>query len=190
MSLLPENSSRAACSLSARKGGVRALFLVFLLALALGGLEGCGYTLGSESPSIFSERTGGRIPTLKLKSVDNPTLFTWLPYTLRSNVRDEIAARNLATWVDSGRADFELDLKISSYTYRSSVYDENDATQLYSANLTVEAIVYEGGTNQVIWRSGGVNYSDSRETLEEKGTADYLVQNIARQLADRMRNAF
>lgn len=190
MSLLPENSLVRARSLPVRGGSVRSLLLLCLLLLTLGALGGCGYTLGSESSSIFTEKTGGRIPTLKLKSVDNPTLFSWLPYTLRSNVRDEIAARNLATWVDSGRADFELDLKVASYTYRTSVYDEDDATQLYSANLTVEAIVYEGGTNQVIWRSGGVSYSDSRETLEEKGAADYLVQNIARQLADRMRNAF
>lgn len=166
---------------------VRSLLLLCLAALALGG---CGYTLGADTPSIFTERNQGKIPTLKVKSVENPTLFTWLPYSLRSHVRDEIAARKLAVWVDSGRADFEIDLKIASFTYRSSVYDENDATLLYSANLTVEAVVYEGGTNQIVWRSGAVSYSDSRETLEQKQAADLLLENIARQLADRMRQAF
>lgn len=177
--------ARIAFRLREKTGGA---VLLCLLCLALGG---CGYTLGSESASIFSKHSGSsQLPTLKVKDVDNPTLFSWLPYTLRNELREEIAARNLATWVDSGRADYEIELKIDSYTYRSSVYDPDDETLLYSATISVEATVYESGNNRVIWRSGRVSYSDSRESLEEKGAATYLVQNIARQLADRMRQAF
>jgi hypothetical protein len=186
----PENSGRAGGPVP-RPSALSALSAALLFCLLCLGPGGCGYTLGSESPSVLTRHSGStRVPTLKVKSVDNPTLYPWLPYSLRNELRNELAARNLAVWVDSGRADYEIDLKISSYTYRSSVYDYNDVTQLYSANITVVATVYEGGTNQVIWRSGGISYADSRERLEEKGAASYLIQNIVRQLADRMRQVF
>ena len=161
--------------------------LLWLLLLPV--FSGCGYGLGTRSASIFSDADGA-LKTLKIKSVENPTLDTWLPYELRSAIRDEIAARRLAIWVDSGRADFELDIKVVSYTYRTWVYDDQDVSLLFLADMIIEATVYRGNSNDVVWRSGPIQYSDTYETLEERKAATNLLREIARLLADRMRQVF
>ena len=160
--------------------GVAALFLVCLLSSC------AGYTLEADSPSIF----GSSDKTLKIKEVDYPTLQPWLPYVIRSSLRDEINARHLATWVDSGPADFEMQIKVVSYTTNEWMSDEIDHTMLFSSSMVIEATVYDGSTNKVVWRSGPVAYSDVLEQANERLAANDLVTQIVRQTVDKMRNTF
>jgi hypothetical protein len=166
------------------------LWFVFFCAAALP-LAGCGYQLGADAPSLFNRNgTARELATLKIKEVENPTLFPWLNYTLRNHLRDEVNARNMAAWVDSGRADFEISIRVDHYNYRSWFHDEKDMPLLYEADITLEATLYKGGTNEVVWRSGLVTYRQTYETVNQTLAANEILQNLIRQLVDRMRQDF
>lgn len=165
------------------------LSVVALLAAlaALSALSGCaGYHLTSEETGIFGDGS----KTLKIKSVDNPTMYSWLPYMLRSALRDEIAARSLAVWKDDGRADYEVKLRVHYFRLRGDVRDSDDRTQLYTASMAAEATVYDGATNAVVWESKIVSYSDSYDTYNERDTAEKVGIELVRRLVDRMRQRF
>lgn len=177
--------SRAGASAAARKalGRLALAFCVMVLA-------GCGYGFGNEGPSVLATPEGGGQPTLKFKSVENPSLYPWLSYVVRTEMRDEIADRKLATWVDSGKADYEMTIKVNSFTFRSWITDTDDATTLYSASMTLDATVYRGNSNEVVWRSGPIGYSQSYETVQERTAASDLTRELARRLGSAMRQAF
>ena len=168
----------------------RALSRTLLVCLAALTLASCGYGFGADSPSVLEPPSPGVLPTLKIKSVDNPTLYPWLPHILRAEVRDEIAARDIARWVDSGKADYEITIKVERFTFRSWLTDSDDVTMLYSANMAVEAIIYRGDSNQEIWRSGRINYSQSYERVQERAAATDLTRELVRRLASAMQHAF
>ena len=160
------------------------LFLVFLCGVIL---DGCaGYRLASETPSVLGD--GGK--TLKVKGVDYPTLQPWLPFAIRSRLRDEVNSRYLAKWVDSGSADYEIQINVISFTTRQWMRSELDTTVLYDSTMIIEAIIYEGSTNKEVWRSGKISYADRAEKADEKSMSGDLITQVMRMLADRMRNTF
>ncbi|MCC8193027.1 MAG: LPS assembly lipoprotein LptE, partial [Deltaproteobacteria bacterium] len=153
-------------------------------------LSGCGYGFGADGPSVLEAPAGVGLPTLKFKSVESPTFHTWLPYIIRSEMRDEIAARDLARWVDSGPADYELEIKVDQFTFRSWITDRDDDTMLYSAAMVLSGTIYRGNSNEVVWRSGKISYSQSYETVQERVAASDLTRELARRFATAMRQAF
>ncbi len=157
------------------------------LALMLAVLSACGgYQFAPDSPSIFGDGS----KTIKVKGVDYPTLQPWLPHALRSSLRDELAARHMAVWVDSGPADYEIQIKVLSFTSREWFNADTNIPAIYDNRLTLEAIVYQGDTNRVVWRSGAISYSDHEENPSEySGSGDIITQTM-RLLIDKMRNAF
>ena len=162
---------------------LRAVGTLCLLCL----LTSCaGYALEADSPSIFGDGT----KTLKVKDVDYPTLQPWLPYTIRSALRNELNARHLVQWVDSGPADFEIRIKVISYTTREWMRDEIDRGMLYDSSMVMEATVFDGSTNKEVWRSGRLSYSDRLEQPNEQVAANDIVTQVVRKLADKMRNTF
>lgn len=158
----------------------------FLLCLLLcASLAGCGYTLASNGTSVLGDGT----KTLKVKGVDSPTLHAWLPSALRSRLRDEINARYMARWVDSGSADFEIQLNVISFTSREWIRTEQDTAQMYSISLTLEAIVFDGSANKEVWR-GQAAYSDYQDRSDEKSFSGDIITQVVRKLVDQMRNTF
>lgn len=161
--------------------------LLLCLTLVLGMLSACGgYQFAPDSPSIFGDGS----KTIKVKGVDYPTLQPWLPHALRSSLRDELAARHMAKWVDSGPADYEIQIKVLSFTSREWFNASTNIPALYNNALTLEAIVYQGDTNRVIWRSGALSYADHTENPSEYAEAGNIITQTMRQLTDKMRNAF
>ncbi len=176
-----------------RRTGFSLLFVGLLFVMTVAVLNGCGYRLGADMPTVLQQNgtsPTGALPTLKIKDVDNPTMYPWLTYSVRNHLRDELAARHVAKWVDSGKADYEISVRVQSYTYRTWMRDDNDVTTLYSANMTLEGIIYRGDSNAVLWRSGNINYYQTYETTQDRTAAEDLVLNLIRQLVDKMRNNF
>ena len=110
-------------------------------------LTGCGYVWRGQEGSLSENSVlGNGSKTLKIKSVEQTSLYPWLTYQVRSLVRDDINARNLAKWVDDGQADYTLTVRIPSFKVRS--YGQyRSASQLYTATISIEFIVYDGKTN-------------------------------------------
>lgn len=169
---------------SNRNNPLGALALLLCLALAPG-LHGCGYGLASDLPSVIGDSSA----TLKLTGVEQPTLYPWIVYTVRSSLRDEINARNLAEWVDSGKAEYNMHVKVNFFTMRSAVSGRADETLLYNGSVSLTATIYRGSDNVEVWRNT-VNYSNrfDNETEEEAGRR--LFSQAIRRLADSMRNTF
>ncbi|MDR2489014.1 MAG: LPS assembly lipoprotein LptE [Desulfovibrio sp.] len=145
-----------------------------------------GYQLGNEGSSVL----GDGKKTLKIKGVDFPTLQPWLPYAIRSRLRDEVNARRLARWVDNGSADYEMQINVLFFTTRQWIRSELDTSLLYDSDLTIEAIIYDGSTNKEIWRSGKLSYAEQLEKSEDRAVAEDIITQTVRMLADRMRNTF
>lgn len=160
--------------------------LALLLCLALSpALYGCGYGLGADMPTVMGDGKA----TLKLVSVEQPTLYPWVVYTLRSSMRDEVNARNLAEWAEGGNADFNMHIKVNSFTMRSAVSSSTDATLLYNGSVSITAIIYNGADNSEAWRTS-VTYSDEFDNVTEEEAARSLFTQAVRRIADNMRNTF
>lgn len=158
----------------------------FLLALALcAGLAGCGYGLASDMPTVL----GAGVPTLKITGVEQPTMYPWVVYTVRSAMREEITARNIAEWVDSGNADFNMHIRVGSFTMRRSVASSIDQTLIYTGTVTITAIVYNGADNSEMWRRT-ISYSNEFNSDLEEEAGRQLFTQAVRRLADSMRNTF
>lgn len=177
----PSGYSRGLC-----RGPVSLFALLALFVLLL---SGCGYKMAADMPSVLGDGT----KTLKIKGVDYPTMTPWLPYELRSKLRDEINARYIARWVDSGPADYEMQINVIRFTNREWMRSDQDQSILMSMDLVIEAIVYEGSTNKEVWRSGKISYNDTLDTKDtdnERTAADELITQTVRILADRLRRTF
>ena len=167
--------------------GLYAAFVVVAVLMVSLTLSGCAkYSFSQGGPSILGDGT----KTLKIKEVDNPTMYPWLPFHLRSQLRDEIGARKLAVWVDEGRADYELRVKVKSFSLRSWARSSTDTSLIYTATLNAELIVYNGATNTQAWTSGPQTYSDQYETLEEATAVRETTRLLTRKLVDKMRHNF
>lgn len=160
------------------------LVMIILAALALTGCA--GYQLTTESSSVLGDGS----KTLKVKGVDYPTLQPWLPFVIRSSLRDEVNARYLAKWVDSGSADYEIQINVLSFTSRRWMRSEIDTSLLYDTNMTIEAVLYEGSTNKEVWRSGKISYFERSEKVDERVQSGDTITQLIRMLTDKMRNTF
>ena len=163
------------------------LLLVCLLAALL---AGCGYTWRGQKGALSENSvlgTGNK--TLLLKEVDHTTLYPWLTYAIRSHVRDDINARNMAVWVDSGKADFTLTVRVPSFKIRSyGSYRSN--TNLYTATIVMEFVVFDGVTNTQVWTSGPIEYSDTFEDSSEEEALREVVSMTIRRCMERLQQRF
>lgn len=171
-----------------RRPSIHLSQIFFLACLLCAGvvLSACGYKLAADTPSILGDGT----KTLKIKEVANPTLEAWLPAAIRSGLRDAINARNLAVWVDQGPADYEIQIDIKGYTSRESMSSRTDVTMLYDNRLSLNATIYDGATNKVIWQSGTISYTDRSEGRGRESSSDELITQIMSRLTEKLRNTF
>lgn len=173
---------------SERKRTTATGLLCALLACPM--LAGCGYVWrGQEGSLSESSVLGAGNKTLKIKSVDQSTLYPWLTYQIRSLVRDDINARNLAKWVDDGPADYTLTVRVPSFQIRS--YGQyRSATELYTATINMEFIVYDGKTNTEVWRSGSIYYSENYENSNEESAIRSILELAVRRCMDALQQRF
>ncbi len=161
-----------------------------LLLLACLSLFACGYTWrGQEHSRSTDSVLGNGSSTVKFVEVDHPTVYTALPYSVRSQVRDEITARGLAIWKDSGVADYGLTVRVESF--KISAYGQSRAENImFTAQLLLEFIVTDGHTNAQLWTSGPISYSENYTNMDEDTAIQETLQNAVRRGVDRMQRDF
>ena len=162
--------------------------LLALVCLSL--LSACGYTWrGQEGARSTHSVLGNGSSTVKFVEVDHPTVYTALPYSIRAQVRDEITARGLAIWQDSGTADYGLTVRVE--TFKISAYGQSRMENVqYTAHITVEFIVTDGRTNAQVWTSGVISYSEYYTNVDEESAIRETLQNAVRRGVDRMQRKF
>lgn len=163
----------------------RAGLALLLCLFATAPLGGCGYGLSSDMPTVL----GSNESTLCLTGVEQPTLYPWVVFTVRSAMRDEINARNLATWVDSGNSDYTMHIKVNSFTMRGAVSSSTDETLLYTGSVSMTVVISRGSDNTEVWRNT-IRYSENFDNETEEDAARILFIQASRRLADSMRNTF
>lgn len=161
--------------------------LLLVLCLWLGA---CGYQWqGLDNPTVDSVLGDGS-KTLKIDKVEQSSMFPWVPYYLRSLIRDEVNLRKLAQWVDAGGADYTMTVRMPSFQIRSYASNAEDVTLLNAATVQLELIVYNGTSGAVVWRSGVISYAENYEnTRESVAIREVLTQAVYRAL-DRMQQNF
>lgn len=170
-----------------RSASVGAAALCLALALLL---AGCGYTWrGQEGSRSENSVLGDGSKTLKIKSVEQTTLYPWLPYMVRSLIRDDITARGLAKWEDSGETDYTLTIRLNSFQVRGygQVSYQNI---LFTGTANMELFLYNGRTNTEVWRSGPLYYSDHFENANEEQAIQEILRMAVRRLVDRLQQRF
>lgn len=153
-------------------------------------LTGCGYTWQGQE-KYFSKRTilGDGTKTLCMNNVEQSTLYPWLPYMIRTQVRNDINARKLAIWVDSGPSDFTLTVRINSFQIRSAgEYKQHNL--LFTATVNMELIIFDGKTNTEIWNSGPVIYSENYEHANEEQAIQEVIFMTTRRAIDQIQQPF
>ncbi|MDR2504434.1 MAG: LPS assembly lipoprotein LptE [Deltaproteobacteria bacterium] len=148
-------------------------------------LSGCGYNLAGGAPSVLGDGSA----TIYVAGLEQPTVLPWVSHILRSSLREEMAARNLAVWKEDAPADFALYLRVEQFTMRGAVKSSADANLLYTGSVSVIAIIHRAGDNAEVWRTRA-DYSNTFETDAEESAADLLFKQAARILAGNMRRAF
>jgi hypothetical protein len=153
-------------------------------------LLSCGYRWqGFGEPDARSVLGNGN-STLLMGKIEDESLYPDLPYYLRSLVRDEINLRRLARWVDSGDADYTMDIRIPSFRIDAYISDSDSISLLNAAAVELEVIVRHGTGSSVAWRSGNIVYSEHYEAPSEAGVIrEVLAQALYRAL-DRMQMEF
>ena len=161
-------------------------------------LTGCGYVWRGQEGSLSENSVlGNGSKTLKIKSVEQTSLYPWLTYQVRSLVRDDINARNLAKWVDDGQADYTLTVRIPSFKVRS--YGQyRSASQLYTATISIEFIVYDVDSvwlvhivsNTEVWRSGPIYYEENYENANEESAIKSILEMAVRRCMDALQQRF
>ena len=159
---------------------------------------GCGYQLTTREPSVLTRQSNSTadpadestLPTMKIKGINNPTLYISLEHQLRGSFRDAIANRKIARWQDSGLADYELQINIIKYAMDGWGYSDSGDSVMYRAYAVMEAIVYSGETNREVWRSGQISLSRTYDTDSETDAAYALSLELVERVVDRMRSVF
>lgn len=168
------------------KNNILHICLLGAILLGLLNLWGCGYTLASEEPSVIGDGS----KTVKIKRVENPTLYSWLSHIMRTTVHDEVNYRKMGKWVDSGEADYELDIEVTRFRISDHGYSREGTSVMYSANMTMILNVYDGSTNKMIWSSGALSLSRVYDTDNAQTATQELSRELIKRCMDRMRFVF
>lgn len=162
------------------------LFLMLLLF----GLSACGYTWRGQEGSLSAESVlGAGNKTLQISTVEQTTLYPWLPYMIRSEIHDEINARNLAIWKDNGQTDYTLSIRVPSFRLRK--YGEyRNLTLLLTATIQMELILRDCRTNTEVWRSGVIAYSEQYENVQEEDAVKETTHEVIRRCMDVLQQRF
>lgn len=154
-------------------------------------LPTCGYVWqGQEQDTIYTKSVlGDGTKTLRINSIEQTTLYPWISYVIRSQIRNDITSRNLAIWVDSGHADYTMTVRVNSFQIRSSgEYKQNNL--LFTATVEMEIIIYDGNNNTEFWRSGPISYSENYEHSNEEQTIREVIFMTIRRCVDQIQQPF
>ncbi len=174
----------------------RRSFLAVTLPLAVsvlcpGLLAGCGYTWRGQKGNLSADSVlGDGSKTLRMGKVEQVTLYPWVPYAIRSQLRDEINARGLARWVDGKTADYTLGVKLTGSTIRSYSDTASGMAQLSQVRISLVLTVYDGHTNNQVWTSGTVSYSDTFEFENDETAVRETLTECVRRALDRLQQRF
>ncbi len=80
-------------------------------------------------------------------------------------------------------------LTIPSFKVRS--YGQSrSASQLYTATISIEFIVYDGKTNTEVWRSGPIYYEENYENANEESAIKSILEMAVRRCMDALQQRF
>ena len=165
----------------------RPLLLAAIISMPL---TGCGYQWQGGEGASTSSVLGAGGSTVKIVEVEQSSLYPWVPYYLRTLMRDEITLRRLAQWRDEGEADYTMEIRMPSFSVSSYVSNTQDITLLNAATVYLEVIIHEGGSDAVAWRSGLIGYSENFENQREHTAIRELLRVVFRRAVDRMQLKF
>lgn len=159
-----------------------ALLLVLIAASLLWGCGRYGFT-AKEGQSALPED----VRTIYVRSVENPTMHTWLPARLVSNFRDEITQRHMLEWSTRDAADALVDLEIVRFAISSSLLTKEETTLQYSASVTLNARIYGRADNDLLWQrssSWSETFLAANDQVARERALDLAVQRLVDQLTD------
>ncbi len=169
---------------------MKKILLPLILVLALGSLVGCGYKVHGLSDSPSQTAIGNGTSTLRVDSVEQSTLYPWLPYYVTSTIRDEIVLRKLAKWSTSLDSDYYLQAEVISFDV--SAYDEDyfKSATLSSATVKLVINIYNSMTNELAWTSHAVSYSETYESSKADSSIREVLEEGIKLAFDNLQSSF
>jgi|GEM_PF-779512 len=173
----------AAARPTPRRISPSALLLLVLAAACL--LAGCGrYGFTAQEGKLALPED---VHTVYVRSVENPTMLTWLPARLVSTFRDEVTQRHMLEWSTRDAADALVDLEIVRFAISSSLLTKEETTLQYSASVTLNARAYGRADNNLLWQrssSWSETFLAANDQVARERALDLAVQRLVDQLTD------
>ncbi len=169
---------------------MKKILILPCLLLTLFTFSACGYKVHGLSSMPIQTVIGNGSSTLRVDSVEQSTLYPWLPYFVTSTIRDELALRKLAKWSTSLDSDYYLQAEVLSFDV--SAYDEDyfGSATLSSATVTLVIQIFESSSNTQVWSSGNVSYSETYESTKADTSIREVLEEALELAFDNLQNTF
>ncbi len=169
---------------------MKKILLSLCLVCALFTLNACGYKVHGLSDMPTNTAIGNGTATLRVDSVEQSTLYPWLPHYVTSIIRDEIVLRRLAKWSNSADADYYLKAEVLSFDV--SAYDEDyfKSATLSSATVTLVINIYDSNSHELAWTSHEVAYSETYESTKADDSIREVLEEAIELAFDNLQNTF
>ena len=161
-------------------------FVTHVIVILFLFLSSCGYKPLYQLSSIFPDNNA----TLRITSIENPTLISSLPYHFRSTLTKVIAERSIAILKSDPPSQYEMEIIIHSYRAVPRTIVQDDIILLYSIEIVFEAIVYETAKGTPFWRSGKITTSDIYQTFTSEIVIPGLINDAVNDLINSMQLRF
>lgn len=168
---------------------MRRLSLVFLSAIVLGMISGCGYTLAGRDTGLIGERK------IAVSMFANRTYQPDIEGKLRLALVSELAVRGHL--VESSDTDLVITGEIEALSLETAAFSGADKAMLYRAVMTVQMQLAEKKSGKVVWKSSETvsqEYPSSADLALQRNARDAalssLCEKMARTVVNRMNQAF
>ncbi len=153
-------------------------------------LTACGYKVHGLSDMPVQTAIGNGTATLRVDSVEQSTLYPWLPHYVTSVIRDEIVLRKLAKWSNSLNSDYYLNAEVLSFDI--SAYDEDyfKSATLSSATVRLVINIFDSQTHETVWTSHEVTYSETYESTKADSSIREVLKEAIELAFDNLQNTF
>lgn len=165
----------------------KSILLLFLMLT----LSACGYTLhGYHDTDTSKNILGGPNATLSIGTIEQSTLYPWVPYYLTTVIRDEVILRRVGKWEMSGDSEYVINVEVPSF--RVSAYDENltNTSVISSATVKINLTIVNVKTGKKVWSSGVISYSENYENLQGDAAIQEILKETILIAFDRIHNNF
>ncbi len=161
----------------------------FLLSLLLLSLTACGYQVHNLQGSPQQSILGNGSATVSIGTIEQSSLYPWVPYFITTTLRDEISLRQIAKWESFERSDYLINVNLSAMRIRAFDDSYINESEISSASVVISLSIHESKTGRSVW-STQVNYTENYENPREDAAIREVIEEALKIAMDNLQATF